>query len=56
MNCILGNNLISLGNVSYCNCGCKMVDMEEDNTHYDEFGFIDPFSFREEGEQNEADN
>ena len=29
----------------YCNCGCKMVDMEKDNTHYDEFGFVDPFSF-----------
>ena len=26
------------------------------DSHYDEFGFIDPFSFREEGEQNEADN
>lgn len=22
-----------------------------DNTHYDEFGFIDPFSFREDNEQ-----
>lgn len=29
----------------YCNCGCEMVDIEKDNTHYDEFGFIDPFSF-----------
>ena len=37
----------------YCNCGCKMVDIEKDNTHYDEFGFIDPVSFREDYEQNE---
>ena len=37
----------------YCNCGCKMVDIEKDNTHDDEFGFIDPVSFREDYEQNE---
>lgn len=25
-------------------------NMEKDNTHYDEFGFIDPFSFRKDDE------
>lgn len=37
----------------YCNCGCKMVDIEKDNTHYDEFGFIDPFSFRKDTENDD---
>lgn len=32
----------------------KTVSMEEDNTHYDEFGFFDPFSFREDIENDDC--